>query len=170
MGIFVFYGLIALLGVTVLWMLIGGLLACSDTFCATYIVRNKKVAFLFCLLWVTLVFVNACGLLPDKMFQLIPVLGIVSVWFLYDVLAMGRCLCDNGIVKQFTSYTFFIYLIHIPLLLIFKKVPLLLCRNEVMLLFCYIFVPLFFVAFSVVYGSLLKKYFSKLYYLYTGGR
>lgn len=158
------------LGMLVLYMAIGGMLAYSDVYKVTNIIKSKVLTGIFGLLWIVLIAMNTKDILPKNMVFLMPVMGILCVWSLYDLIFKGKCICEKNIGQKITGFTFFIYLIHIPMLLIFKKVPLLLDRGEIMILFCYLFVPWVFVAFAIVFGSLCKKLLGKFYYVYTGGR
>lgn len=170
MGIIAIWVAHVIFGMLVLWMAIGGLLAWGNIFDVTKIRSNRYWTLGCSGLFLALGVSHAANVLPDKLETLLVVVGIISVWSLYDFLAKGKVLCQNGIGKTLTGYTFFIYLIHIPLLLIFKKVPLLVNSSEPMLIACYLFVPLLFVCFSILLGMGLKKKCGKFYYLYTGGR
>ncbi len=157
-------------GLLVLWMAIGGLLALGQVFDMTKIRSNRYLAWGSTLFFVALSLAHTVGVLADKYIALPITIGIVSIWYLYDIIAKDRIFCQAGKGKILTGYTFFIYLSHIPLLLIFKKLPLLFGSGEPMLVCCYLIVPLLFVGFAILLGMTLKKNYGKLYLLYTGGR
>lgn len=151
-----------------LWFSLGGYLAVHPRIALT----RKSPAWLGYVcsaLTLALVLLPAEGALDTWASRLIPVIGIPALWGLVDNVSSAR-LRGSRLLNELCSYTFFIYLSHEPLLNIFKKLPLLVSRSEWMLLASYLTVPLVFIASACVAGHFLKKWFPKLYGVYTGGR
>jgi hypothetical protein len=98
-------------------------------------------------------------------------LGVITIWLLYDKIAKGRMFCSKyQWLATACGFTFFIYLVHEPLLLIFKKLPLLVTSGEVVLGLCFLFVPLVFIVTTIYLGRVLKKWIPTVLSLYMGGR
>ena len=98
-------------------------------------------------------------------------LGVIGLWVLYDRIVAGRLLLPKS--KWLTtscSLTFFIYLVHEPTLLIFKKIPLLLSSGELVLTLSFLLVPLIFISTTIYIGALLRKWIPNAFSLYVGGR
>lgn len=107
------------------------------------------------------------GYLPDNIARYIPIIGIPALWMAYDLIRIPE---NTTLTKLLTGYTFFVYLIHEPLLNIFKKIPLLVDRGEVMLTVCYLTIPMVFFVIASWFGKWLKGRIPYLYSVYTGGR
>lgn len=96
--------------------------------------------------------------------------GIFAVWFLYDMLF------DNINIQtlrwyRYTSYSFFLYAFHEPVLTLLKKATIYIFgRSEWALLVSYIFLPLVVVLSALTIGVNLKKHVVNFYNLITGGR
>jgi len=148
-----------------LWFTLGGYFAMHPSFSP-----DRKYS-----LWIgcsCLLIMMLLTLAPYDVFWLtflIPVFGIPAIWILFDYMALDR-LYNYSYIKDMCSYTFFIYLVHEPLLNIFKKLPLLFSRSELTLLISYFIIPLVFVFIFCQVGSLFKKFIPRLYSIYTGGR
>ena len=63
-----------------------------------------------------------------------------------------------------------IYLVHEPVLLIFKKIPLLISSSEWMMTISFLCVPPVFVTFAIYIGILLRRFMPKALSWYMGGR
>lgn len=101
----------------------------------------------------------------------IPIVGIPALWGIYDLIAKRHVSStDNRLTLIFSSYTFFVYLCHEPLLNIFKKLPLLVSRDETTFIISYILIPIIFYIFACGLAKLLKAFYPNIYYIYTGGR
>lgn len=106
--------------------------------------------------------------LSEWSMRVIPVIGIPALWMAYDLVSEKN---KTKKIKPFlTGYTFFVYLIHEPLLNIFKKIPLLIDRSEPMLIACYLLIPPIFYVSGCSLGYVLKRWIPRAYSLYTGGR
>lgn len=161
-----------LTGKLVLWMAVGGLIAISDVIDFTKYNHSKAT---FNLMYICGIIFIVCGLLHSMEIVYIPsaysICGVVATWLLYDKIAKGRLLCaNNKMLATACSYTFFIYLVHEPVLLIFKKIPLLISSSEWMLTICFLCVPPIFVAIAICIGVLLRRFMPKALSWYMGGR
>lgn len=98
--------------------------------------------------------------------------GIVSVWYVYDIIASIHLASTKRVsVNPLLSYTFFIYLFHEPTLNIFKKIGVrILGAHDWSLTILYLICPLIMCIMSVVIAKLLQKCSSKTYNILVGGR
>jgi len=129
--------------------------------------KNRLIALLLCSIYVCSTLTITFNWIPDNLNRYIPFIGIPALWLTYDAII------DKNIsisCNQFVGYTFFVYLIHEPLLNIFKKIPLIINRSEPMLIICYITIPVLFYIFACILGKFMKKYLPNAYNIYTGGR
>ena len=149
-----------------LWFLAGGILS-MGRFQIYNPSRNKCLYFIFIILYVGVCVLAGFGYIPSWSKILIPIVGIIALWLIYDQMNKLNNYLSRTI---FIQYTFFVYLIHEPLLNIFKKLPLLINKGEITLICCYIFIPVIFYVFACLLGSLLKRIIPKIYSIYTGGR
>lgn len=110
-----------------------------------------------------------CCCLNDSKFltRYIPLFGIPALWYGYEFV---HKYFQSIHIQKLVKYTFFIYLIHEPLLNIFKKIPLLVNRSEPMMIVYYLTIPIIFYLLACRLGCVLKKYTPKIYAIYTGGR
>lgn len=157
----------------VIWMAIGGIIALTGiidiTKCGS--TRMKDIVIFICLgIFLTISFCKSANIyeIPFKGHAL---LGVIGLWMLYDRIVAGRMLLPKS--KWLTtscSLTFFIYLVHEPTLLIFKKIPLLLSSGELVLTLSFLLVPLIFISTTIYIGALLRKWIPNAFSLYVGGR
>lgn len=102
---------------------------------------------------------------------IVNIIGIYTLWSVYDIIASGRCLADMGLWKYICGYSFFIYCFHEPAFNIVKKLPLVLCgASEPVLIFFYLINPWIMVAFAVIIAKLLQRMTPRIYRILTGGR
>lgn len=103
----------------------------------------------------------------ENLYRYIPFIGIPAIWMTYDLIPN----VNKTIAKSdFVQYTFFVYLIHEPLLNIFKKLPLLISRSESTLIISYFLTPIIFYCIACLLGRYLKRLIPNAYSIYTGGR
>lgn len=169
-----YFGLGGSVGVVtaLIWFALGGVLAMHPAVSLAGI-GHKVWGVVATVSYVALCVAHALGLLPEWGVQLIAPLGVYGLWQVYDLLLVKKNyppLSAYGVLWSCVPYTFFIYLVHEPLLNIFKKVPLLLSRTELTLTLCYLLIPPIFCAFAVVLGRVLRRLVPRLYAVYTGGR
>lgn len=149
------------------WFSVGGCLAFMEILPLQKISRPVTLLILTISYSILSVMVGI-GCLPQYYTRFLPVVGIPALWMAYDCL--GDRFLSNKMVADFSKYTFFIYLVHEPLLNIFKKLPLLMSRSEGMLLGCYLVIPVVFCISAAFLGKCLKRWFPRAYSIYTGGR
>lgn len=156
-------------GSATLWFTLGGALAMNRTDLSTSHDAIYSIPAL--VIYLLLCGFNGFGLLPVKLMILIPVIGIIALWYAYDAIeSLYPCLGNNRYLLLASKYTFFVYLCHEPLLNIFKKLPLLISRSEPTFIIAYISIPILFYLIACVVGRWIKGEFPKLYSIYTGGR
>jgi peptidoglycan/LPS O-acetylase OafA/YrhL len=154
------------------WFSLGGLLV-SYHLSGKY-KRNLSSSVLF------LIFLILCMLQlfhPDFLlwkYAEIPIilLGVVSIWLLYDLIVpQSFSLQSHSWLVKICNFTFFIYLFHEPALNIVRKlIVFILGKNEIGYLFSYLISPWIFIFLIVIIGLGLKKYLPKIYRVSCGGR
>lgn len=104
--------------------------------------------------------------------QIANMAGIISVWWIYDVLFKVFSKGTYGIILLYISkFSFFIYLFHEPALNIIKKMGVfLLGVNNTTLIVLYLISPLLMVAFAISVAKLFKIVMPKFYSIAVGGR
>ncbi len=153
--------------VAAFWFTLGGIASTTPGLVATP--RASKLwAFFLSAAYITFALATGLGIIPNSIASYIPFVGIPAIWITYDVVAHRVNDCRLG--KELTGYTFFVYLIHEPLLNIFKKLPLLASTSEPTLIISYLIIPLLFFPLACVFGKILKTCLPKFYAVYTGGR
>lgn len=157
----------------VIWMAIGGIIAMSRIIDLTEYrsTRTKDIIMYLCLvIFLSISFCKSANVYEIP-FNGHALFGVIGLWMLYDRIVAGRLLLPNS--KWLTtscSLTFFIYLVHEPTLLIFKKIPLLLSSSEFALTLSFLLVPIVFVSVTFYIGALLRKWIPNAFSLYVGGR
>lgn len=161
-----------LTGKLVLWMAIGGMIAMSDAIDLTKHIHSKRedfVMYVCTIVFLVCVIIQSFGIV--NMLHGYSVCGVIAIWLLYDKIAKGRLLCaNNKMLATACCYTFFIYLVHEPVLLIFKKIPLLISSSEWMMTISFLCVPPIFGAIAICIGVLLRRFMPKALSWYMGGR
>ena len=104
--------------------------------------------------------------------QIANMAGILSVWWIYDVLYNSYSVASfEGVFLRISKYSFFIYLFHEPALNIIKKMGLfLLGVNNATLVVLYLISPIIMCAVSVVVAKFLQKLMPRIYGVLVGGR
>ncbi|WP_183568342.1 acyltransferase family protein [Mucilaginibacter sp. SP1R1] len=101
------------------------------------------------------------------------ILGLISIWYLYDCVFQKKNIQDvqESKVFKWSNFTFFIFLFHEPLLTILKKVSFAVAgKSGMAALAIYLFLPLFILVASLIVGTFLNKNLPKLYAFAVGGR
>ena len=112
---------------------------------------------------------KATTIILSILYQLAVVSGILAIWFSVDKLAMWWM--QKEWLKESTSYSFFIFGLHVPLLVYVMRFSLdLLGDFRYARLVTYLFVPLSVIVFCILLGHFLKKFTPGFYSLLTGGR
>ena len=96
-------------------------------------------------------------------------LGVASIWQLYDIIVEGKTVSQP--ILNLSSYTFFLFLSHEPVLHIYKKLLfLILGSSSSGSLLIYITAPLLTIATGLAAARLLELYTGPFYKVITGNR
>lgn len=98
---------------------------------------------------------------------------IYFVWIIYDKIAQGRCLSEQGLWRHICGYSFFIYCFHEPAFNIIKKLGVVvLGSSEPVLIMLYLINPLIMVALAIIIARTMLhiKPLVPVYKFLTGGR
>lgn len=98
---------------------------------------------------------------------------IYFVWIVYDKIAQGRCLSEQGVWRHICGYSFFIYCFHEPAFNIIKKLGVVvLGSSEPVLIGLYLINPLMMVAIAILIAKTMLriKLLAPVYKFLTGGR
>lgn len=98
---------------------------------------------------------------------------IYFVWIVYDKIARGRCLSEQGLWRHICGYSFFIYCFHEPAFNIIKKLGVVvLGSSEPVLIVLYLINPLIMVAIAIIIAKTMLniKPLVPVYKFLTGGR
>ena len=123
----------------------------------------------------------SAGMEMDKMIPIsFGVIGLVKqlaciyfVWIVYDKIARGRCLSEQGLWRHICGYSFFIYCFHEPAFNIIKKLGVVvLGSSEPVLIVLYLINPLIMVAIAIIIAKTMLhlKPLVPVYKFLTGGR
>ncbi len=97
-------------------------------------------------------------------------IGIISIWFLYDIVFKRIDISKTKFYLLF-QFTFFLYAFHEPVLTIFTKAFYrIFGQSELSSFLIYFCAPIITISVSILIGYLAKKMLPKYYYLMTGGR
>ncbi len=99
-------------------------------------------------------------------------MGVLSIWGVYNAVArQGFVLKAHGWLATACSYTFFIYLFHVPTLNIVRKLIVAVTgKTSAGFLLSYLASPWLFALCAILVGMVLRKYAGKAYLFCTGGR
>lgn len=128
--------------------------------------------FAYCLLvcvWVVYCSVLAYYKLGYSYHCLGVLLGIIVVWYSYD----GVYSYLNRIKKlqEISTYSFFVYVTHEPLLTGIKKILLSISSSSSsVILIIYFFAPLITIFISLIIGKFFRMRIPKIYHIISGGR
>lgn len=153
---------------TLAWFSFGGYLAMSPRFDIAN--TDRRYCIPFTIAYIGLCVVHALNPLPESFARIIPIFGIPAVWLTYDVIAYKRQIIRHHLFRAMVGYTFFVYLLHEPMLNIFKKLPLLLDRSEMTLIGSYLIIPPLFIVIAFCVGGGMKQLLPRFYSIYTGNR
>lgn len=130
------------------------------------------------------IYIGSAVLAGMDMDKMIPscfgVIGLVKqlaciyfVWIVYDKIARGRCLSEQGLWRHICGYSFFIYCFHEPAFNIIKKLGVVvLGSSEPVLIVLYLINPLIMVAIAIIIAKTMLniKPLVPVYKFLTGGR
>lgn len=94
--------------------------------------------------------------------------GMITFWKVLDLLIKDY---SKSWILKYTTFTFFIFAFHEPVLITLKKIGFKILGNSSgMALLLYFLLPTVVVALSVTFAKLIQKFTPKLYLFITGGR
>ena len=95
-------------------------------------------------------------------------LGIIVIWYSYD----GVYSYLNRIkrLQEISTYSFFIYVTHEPLLTGIKKILLSISSSSSMILIIYFIAPLITIFICLIIGKFFRMRIPKIYRIILGGR
>ena len=136
--------------------------------------RKEKFYYFIICFWLLLVIIKSIyninfgveNRISDILLKFSIVNGIVSLWSLYDIVIKKET--PNKILLKLSYYSFFIYLIHEPILLGSLKMLsiIFIKKNELLTSFFYFFK----IILCIIIAKILQKYTPKLYSFIIGGR
>lgn len=94
--------------------------------------------------------------------------GITAIWILYDLLTNKNI--EKNKVSEIYSFSFFIFVFHLPLITFVKKILLKMGNSELISFSIYLLAPIIVIIISIIVGYLLKKIAKPFYEIITGGR
>ncbi len=94
--------------------------------------------------------------------------GIIAIWILYDFLKKKNVESDQ--VSEIYSFSFFIFVFHLPLITFVKKILFKFGNSELISFSIYLIAPIIVILISIFIGYLLKKFTRPFYEIITGGR
>lgn len=98
-------------------------------------------------------------------------MGIYSIWRIYDAITNYNVYLDRGIWKYICGFSFFIYCFHEPTFNILKKSTLIMFGvNEYSLIISYLVNPLIMFFISIILAKLIQNLIPRFYMVLTGGR
>ena len=128
--------------------------------------------FVYCLLvcvWVVYCSILAYYKLGYSYHCLGILLGIIVVWYSYDgVYSYLNCIKK---LQEISTYSFFVYVTHEPLLNGIKKILLSISSSSSsMILIIYFITPLITIFISLIIGKFFRMRIPKIYHIISGGR
>ena len=146
---------------------IGSYIALYNQNLTLHIVKNKIIPYLFTTLWITICILVTHWQLNYAWHCFGIICGIIALWTLYDLIYPK--LNHHILNSHVYSFSFFIYLVHEPLLTIIKKILYLISGSQLIFVI-YIIAPIICIITCIILGNILKKNTPKVYYILTGGR
>jgi len=139
---------------------------------ALIIRRRQKYYLLFTFLWIAALFFKTFyfehEILEKVLHKSSVLLGTIAVWSLYDIFNKKG---SSQILYYLSSFSFFIYVFHEPILTVIKKGLLFIFGStELIALFIYFLTPIITISICILFGAFLKRYIPCFYQLITGGR
>lgn len=122
------------------------------------------------IVWLALCFLNLTMLKETVIHAMALFTGIIFIWMLYDLLYIKK---NNFFLKLSVSmfeYTFFLYAFHEPILTFIKAVLIKSVHSQFGMFFVYFMAPILTIILSFFVAKIFKKYFTNIYFIFTGGR
>jgi surface polysaccharide O-acyltransferase-like enzyme len=161
---------------SLLFFIIGGYIGMEKKELLNIRLSGKHLLFTF--LWIGLAIFKTILLqieyqnvnIITQLHKLTVLVGVFSVWSLYDILFSKKDLSQSKIYPVF-SYTFFLYAFHEPILTILKKGMLFaIGKSEIATLIIYFVTILVTAIIGLLTAAVVSKVLPRFYALITGGR
>lgn len=162
---------------SILFFSLGAYLALHKSKYLTIRLTNKYYLILL-FLWVLIVFVkttlffqNIKSAVPYYILHRISILvGILAIWTLYDVVMKNKE-SVNKTILGLSSFSFFIYAYHLPLLKYLQKgLFYIVGKNDILSIITYFILPIIMIVVGILLGGFLRKHTPRFYGVITGGR
>ena len=106
----------------------------------------------------------------NSLYKLSRIMGVYILWYGYDYWYLDK-LYNRKITFIITSYSFFLYLFHEPILNIIRNVIFkTLGVSEAIIFITFFLSPILTIMLAIIIGSLLRAYVQPLYKTITGNR
>ena len=162
-------------GLSLLAFLVGGTLNFySKQFPSEF---KKNAVLVLCVCWcfscifrAYLLAVDGISLTTDILLDLGIIIGMISVWYLYDLMMNNENVPSAFWMKIFSN-TFFLYAFHEPILTIVRKALFYFSdKSSASIFILYWFCPFVVILFSIWVAQVLQKTIPAFYGFITGGR
>lgn len=158
---------------TALFFILGAYMSLNNSEKITLKKLHGKYLLIIFILWIiTIILKLEDAFFIRKLFmhKLSELFGLFFIWFFYDyIYDKIRKRFNYEKILWIRDFSFFVFLLHEPLLSLIKKSTLHLFNNELFLLISYFVYPTLVIILSLFMGKFLKEYF-KYYKTLTGGR
>ncbi len=152
---------------SIFFFIVGAYLGCYQIPVLEYKTQSKW-SILILIIWFTIALFNTFHRGLYYIHCLGILIGICCIWLIYDLLYNKF---KRHISNYLFSYSFFIYLMHEPLLTIVKRILLaILGESSISIFIIYIAAPIITITLCIIGGKLLKNRYNKVYVIITGGR
>lgn len=139
---------------------------------------EQKYYLIFAFFWILLVFLKTvliCQNSDQKVLMLLLhklsiIFGLIGIWSFYDILMIKK-MNPNKMIFNISSFSFFLYAFHEPLLTLIRKgLFYIMGTREIVSIIIYFLAPIVTIIVSVLLGYFIKRNLPKFYKLITGGR
>lgn len=145
----------------------GAYLGCYQRRFLEYKIKSRW-SILILIIWFTIALFNACHRDLYYFHCLGILIGVCCIWLLYDLFYNEF---KKYILSWPMSHSFFIYLMHEPILTIIKNILLIILgKSSNSILIIYITAPIVTITLCIIGGRFLKNKYNKTYLIITGGR
>ena len=158
----------------ILFFILGSFLAINGLNINLHKIEYKKAFKSFAFVWIFILFLMTYLTIkgyPNINFltKTSIIMGLLTIWFNYDFIIQKKWLEDK--LLYLSSFTFFIYVSHEPMLSILKRSILKFVGiSRYVNLFVYLIAPIIIITFSIIIATVLKKNVYWLYNIITGSR
>jgi len=166
--------IISLNSMALCFFILGSFFAIKKINCMSIKLMHERLIKALPVVWISILFITTYMSLRkspnvNNLIHLAIIIGLISIWYNYDVI------CKNEWVEKsllyLSSYTFFIYVSHQPLVTIFNKGMLaILGISSYSHLLAFITAPILTIITSISIGVILEKKLPYFYKIIVGAR